>query len=570
MTFQRAIPLLILLAHAFPALAASPRDELLRLVPGDVGFCLVLEDLRGHTAQLVDSPLAQQWQKSALPSLLDKDRDWQNFTDSRRLVEQILGVEWTKLRDDILGDAVVFAYRPGRPGKSDEDRGLILLHARDPQALARLIERINKFQIGSRELKQLEVREHNGRRYFHRAEAKGANFYALVGPILLVSSQEGMIQDALDRMGDANGQAESPIAANLRTLLGPQRRLLSLWINPRAFDGGITAKASETPAEQAAVIKGLLKAWKAVDGIAFGVSIEDQLECTLAARAQPSQLSPAARRFLVEAAKPSELWRRFPNNAMLAFAGRFAPGAFMEWLGEFLTPQADKILGDSLDRFIGAPLDKDVRKDVLPNIGPDFGLCVTAPEKTEEGWMPKAVFALRVRPGDKPPFVDQALLSSINSLAQLAVIDHNGKNPDRIVLRTEVRDKQEIKYLVNPKRFPLGFSPAFTLRDGYLLLATSPEAIRSFGPLRRGEDASETPLLRVSLKELRRYIEARRKPLAVALAEQNKVKPADVEQQLDGVAQIVQWFDRLEISQRAGEGQAALMVRLRTTHALRK
>src|SRR5262249_35524751 len=152
----------------------------------------------------------------------------------------------------------------------------------------------------------------------------------------------------------------------------------------------------------------------------------------------------------------------------------------------FLTPQAEKALGDSLDRFVGAALDKDVRKDVLPNLGPEFGLCVTAPEKTG-GWIPQAVFALRVRPGDKPPFVGHAVLSSLNSLAQLIVIDQNGKNPDRVVLRTEIREKEEIKYLVNAKRFPSGFSPAFTLRDGYLLLATSPDALRAFGPLRPAE-----------------------------------------------------------------------------------
>jgi hypothetical protein len=570
MTCRRAISLLGLLIGAMPAPAASPRDELLRLVPGDVGFCLVLEDVRGHASQVLESPFAQQWQKSPMRTLVDKDRDWQNFTDSRRQIEQIIGIEWTKLRDDILGDALVFAYRPGPPGKPGEDRGLILLHARDPQALAKLIERVNKMQVGSRELKELEVREHNGQRYFHRAGATGANFYALIGPILAVSSQEGAVRDALDRLSEPGGYTESPIAAHLRTLLGPQRRLLSLWVNPRVFDAAIAAKINETPAEQTAVIRGLLKTWKALDGIAFGVSIEEHLELTLAARAQPSRLSPAARRFLTEAAKPSDLWRRFPDNAMLALAGRFDPAAFSEWLGEFLTQPAQSTLRDSLDRFVGSVLDKDVSKDVLPNLGPDFGLCVTAPENAEKGWVPQAVFALRVGPGDKPPFVDHAIFSAINSLAQLAVIDHNGKHEDRMVLKTDIREGQGIKYLVNAKRFPPGLSPAFRLRDGYLLLATSPHALRNFAAPRRNEESAEVPMLRVSLKELGRYIHTFRTPLAAALAEQNKAKPAELEQQLDGVAEILDGFDRLEVSQRPAEGQATLTIRLRTKHALRK
>src|SRR5262249_33303497 len=181
---------------------------------------------------------------------------------------------------------------------------------------------------------------------------------------------------------------------------------------------------------------------------------------------------------------------------------------------------------------VGAALDKDVRKDLLPNLGPDFGLCVMAPENAEKGWIPQAVFALKVRPGDKPPFVDQAGLSSITSLAQLVVIDHNGKNTDGMVLTTEVRDKEEIKCLVNPKRFPPGLSPAFTLRDGYLLLATTPDALRSFGAPRRAEEVSEMPLLRVSLKELRRYIDSHRPPPASPLPDQHKPKPTHSQRHL--------------------------------------
>src|ERR1700736_1036987 len=41
---------------ASSAQPASPREELLALVPPDVGFCLVIGDLRGH---------AQKWERSA-------------------------------------------------------------------------------------------------------------------------------------------------------------------------------------------------------------------------------------------------------------------------------------------------------------------------------------------------------------------------------------------------------------------------------------------------------------------------------------------------------------------------
>jgi hypothetical protein len=572
MITRRSVLLLTSLFAAFasPAVAAPPREELLRLVPNDVGFCIVIEDLRGHTAQLLQSPLVTQFRKSAMGAMLDSDRDWQKLAEGQKQLEALLGLDWTKLRDDILGDAVVFAFRPGPPGKPNEDRDLLLVRAREPQALAKLVERVNLFQIGSRDVKAIEPLEHKGQRFFHRVDAKGASFYALEGPILVISSQEAMLRAALDRMPAAEGEDESAIGRQLRSLLGPEKRLASLWLNPRAFDASIAAKVEQASDEQAAVIKNLLVYWKAVEGVAIGVGIHDHMECMLAVRARTNGLSPAAQRFFAEAAKPSELWQRFPDDAMLAVAGRFDSSAFAEMIGEFLTPQARQTLHDSLDRFVGATLDKDVIKEVLPCFGPDLGLCVMAPPDDQKSWVPRAVFALRVRPGDKRPFIDQSVLSTMTGLAQAVVIDHNSKHDDRLSLKTEIWDKGEVKYLSNPKRFPHGLRPAFALRDGYLMLATSPEAMRLLAKPPSGEASAEVPLMRVSLKELRRYLLTHRKALAVVLAEQNKAKPEEVENHLEGLTHALQLLDRLEISQRTGDGQAALTLRLMTSQPLRK
>ena len=78
------------------------------------------------------------------------------------------------------------------------------------------------------------------------------------------------------------------------------------------------------------------------------------------------------------------------------------------------------------------------------------------------------------------------------------------------------------------------------------------------------------PLLRVSFTGLRRYLEAHRSEIAAALAGQNKSTPAEVEKQLDAMLLGLRAFDRLEISQRTGEGQVALTVRVRPTLSLQK
>jgi hypothetical protein len=567
-----AFCLLALMLLTAPVSAATPRDELLRFVPEDAGFCLVIDDLRGHWAQLLESPFGQQFRKSAIGAALANDSSWKKLTKQREHLERLLGVSWAKLRDDILGDAVVLAFSPGPPDKPNQDQGLILVQSRDPEALAKLVDRVNKLQKQSGELKEVEAREHNGRRYYYRVEAKGANYYYLSGPILAVSSQETMLRRALDREGRAKADKEPPVAKELRLLLGKERRLASLWINPRAFDDAIAAKAKKAKDSEAAVLKHFLSYWKALDGVALAARISEDFEGTLAVRGKFARLPEGARRVLSEAAKPSELWRRFPDNALLAAAGCIHAAAFEQMLAGFLTPEARATLHEALDRNLGAVLDKDIVKEVLPNLGPDVGLCIMAPEPGAKTWVPQAVFAVRVRPGDKPPFVDKAVFSAVDAFAKLAVIEFNGKHKDqKMSLKTVMQDKVEVKYLQGDKRFPAGLQPAYALKDGYLVLASAPEAIRRFVVVSDAPSlGSEVPLVRVSLKELRRYVQEHKKPLTDFMADQNKSRPEEADKLLDGLLLGLQFFDRLELSQRCARGQVTLTLRVRTAQPLKK
>src|SRR5262245_64699570 len=52
------------------ARADSPSAELLRLVPDDVAFCLVVRDLRGTYAALLESPFVEKLRASRLGAAL--------------------------------------------------------------------------------------------------------------------------------------------------------------------------------------------------------------------------------------------------------------------------------------------------------------------------------------------------------------------------------------------------------------------------------------------------------------------------------------------------------------------
>src|SRR5437879_4398244 len=92
--------------------AATPREELLRLVPEDVGFCVVLQDLRGNIDRLAASPFLASFQKSPLGEAIRASDETQKLLELEKHLSKQLGLDWLKLRDEIFGDAVVFAYRP--------------------------------------------------------------------------------------------------------------------------------------------------------------------------------------------------------------------------------------------------------------------------------------------------------------------------------------------------------------------------------------------------------------------------------------------------------------------------
>ena len=98
-------------------------------MPDDVGFCLVVQDLRGHSADVLESPFAQAFAKSPLASPVRRRDEWKQLSDVEKYLKKHLGVGWKEIRDELLGDAFVFAYRRGRPDKPEQEQGAFLLRA---------------------------------------------------------------------------------------------------------------------------------------------------------------------------------------------------------------------------------------------------------------------------------------------------------------------------------------------------------------------------------------------------------------------------------------------------------
>ncbi len=171
-----------------------------------------------------------------------------------------------------------------------------------------------------------------------------------------------------------------------------------------------------------------------------------------------------------------------PTTRLFAVGCRVDLAALFELLGEFMPEANLKSARDDLNRSVAVALGKeDFFKEVLPNIGPDFGFYMSAPPTGDKGWFPHTVLAVRVGDGgEKPPF-RHAVLSALDVFARLAAVSYNQRHPkEKMSLKTLVQGNREVKYLVNENGFPSGFRPAMALHESYLLLASSPEVLGHF------------------------------------------------------------------------------------------
>src|SRR5436309_9288195 len=213
------------------SIPASPRDELLRLVPEDAGFCVIVRDLREQFDRLAKSPFAAHFTGSPLGQALAKSPELQKLAEFDRHLNANLNLTWAQIRDEILGDAVVLAYTPGPPGQPEKEQGLLLAHARRADLLAALFERLNEAQKKAGEVTAIEARTHRGQSYQVRRKAKDAHeYYCIRGPILILSDKEEALTRALDRaIGDVS--SEPPALARRLDTLGVGRSLAVCWLN---------------------------------------------------------------------------------------------------------------------------------------------------------------------------------------------------------------------------------------------------------------------------------------------------------------------------------------------------
>jgi hypothetical protein len=553
--------LVVALAHCcVPAAAfAGPRDDLLRLVPDDYTFCVVVQNLRGQGKSGGDASWLKGFAESPLIKQMQTSPEAKKVQAAIEEIFKGLDVSPEQFRDDILGDAVIFAYRKGPPGQQDKDDGLILVHARDDKLLARLVDRINELQVKGGEVKAVEPVGKDGR-YFRRVKAvetEKADYYALRGHKLLFSGSEALLKAMLARLDRA--ETDEPALAKRMKALGVNDSPVAMLINPRAFDADVAESAKTGKRSEQAFLKEFGRYWKAVDGLAVSMNFSPAIEIALSINVRKEELPEAAVRHFAEAGKMSPLWSRIPDDALFAFVGRVHLESLAAMFGAFLTqPDRDKVL-EAISEATRPFLEMDDFGPIARGLGPDVGIWVTRPDAADKTWVPQGIVAVKTADNQDGRLAEQAAVRGLDFLARLACTSNK-----ELRVRREKQGDVEVLYLTHQSAFPPGFRPCFASKGGYILVASSPETIGRFEPpTATASDPEEVPVLRISVSGWRKYLKDHRKDLVEYIAAAKKVEPSVLNSTIDSLMPLTEGLDRIEIVQRSAPGRVTVALRFK-------
>ncbi|MBX9680277.1 MAG: DUF3352 domain-containing protein [Gemmataceae bacterium] len=546
----RVIAVLLLTLQPRQAIQAQPVPDLVDRVPDGFALCVTVQNLREHwqrwqkdawLAKAADSPLG----KAILQA--PEIRNLQKFETD---LQAAFDLNWSAVRDDLLGGQVIFAFKPSPSGKHEDEEGLLLVHARRADLWQRMFDKLNDLQKENGELKLLEERKHQGQTYWKRSQ-KTDHWVVIDGPFLAVSNREAAIRSVLER----KSKGISALSRSLKRA-GQDKAFLSIWVNPRVFD----KELDKAPADAASnpIFKTLLSTWKSIDAAVVTADWTDNGEIRLFV--QPiDNIAEPARKWFERKPVASEAWARLPEDALFAFAGKLDFAEAARQLSELVAEKDSKEAKDAIQRLVGSILGLDVFKEILPAIGPDLGFAVFAAKEPHHP--PQALFALRMDRGKGEAAVDQAMVKSLQVVVGFSLFDWNRKQKTPIRLRTKKQDGAEIHYLSHDKQFPPGFQPAFGLKDGYLLLATAPEAFTRFRAA-TPPPSDEAPIARLSPALAGKLLAQHRDTAVAALVERQSMTQEAARERIDALQTTLALFERIAVSQSIQEGQLVWTVRI--------
>ena len=537
----------------------SPSEALLRAVPPETSICVVVRDLSGHVKQLRNSPFFEWYANSDFAKRYGKPKEVAILRGVIEYLAAELKVTPLQFLDDILGDAVVLAYQPS-VGDTQES-GIILVHARKPELLANLIERVNQLQQESGEIREVIQAKHGDTVYAIRVKSnQEREYYFLHGSLFAFSGQQSAIHAVIDRASST----DAPIYQSLKRL-GIEEALAVLWFNPRQFDQEFaqSIKQSNEQGDRNALLQ-FQAIWTATQSLAMTVDFDEGIDARFIAQVNEIDLPAKWRSLLMPSPHEHSLWSIVPDDAILAVGGRIHLPELLAALRSISNDRDREQLDETIRRDFGAIVGKSKLDPLLAGIGPSWLLWVAPPNGNT--WVPTTRTVIELQ-GDDPELVTRSLKQAIDLGLQFLRVQHNRDHDLQIDIDTKRIDDVIVQFLDYPL-FPRGFRPSYAIIAQHLVVGSSPESVATFQPPMKAIPSDR--ILWFSPEELRRYLLSHREALSKGIAKTDNRDDMVVRREVDDLSMILELFRTVEVSYKVQENRIVLSIHVECHEPLKK
>jgi hypothetical protein len=594
---QVTLALLFVLLLPFAGAAPPdprPAEKLMRLVPPDMAVVVTVEDLRGHASAFLKSRLAEEfWRLPAVRAWFASD-NYQHLERARSQIERLLDANLTDVRDELLGDGVILALRlpPEAPANASLARGLLLVQARDPALLERLIRVVNTAQQESGELAEVGDRKRIGITYHVREFPAAANrpsewYVAYPDGTFAFSNSEVLIHSVIDRKtAGAAGKDEAKAGQNDEPGLGdlsrlkavqgrlPERALARLFVDPRHIERLLAGVPRPNEQSDPRVVATLERYLAAVDYAGAALTWnDDSIVIHTVESLNPSLLDPWLRRWAADARRADPTLEHVPPSAVAVAFGHVDGTAVLDAITQIVPERDQARLANFETLLTGLLLGQDLRAKVLPLLGPGIIAYLDAPTDADDRTTPPGS---KIAPAASWPFPGVMVISlgeksdPVVSAAAVppkataaAAIDNALRTVLAMVAMDETRAEGRSRIAtgviagtsVTTLDPPIAFAYAVDRIRDRLVLSTSPAAVArylehagdqnagsSFGRSRAAAFADATSCACVDFDALGLVVAGHRDRVIRALAARQNRSIADVDRDLAHALALARLF----------------------------
>jgi hypothetical protein len=593
-------------------------DRLVRLVGRDAGLCVEVPHLDESLTAFEQSEFFQRLNRSKIYADWKAGIHHRKLAELAALVEKHSGKPARQFVREVFGTAfVVAAYADPGPKMS----AILMSEATSRESLESAIAAWNRV-----EPPQIERIAFAAHAYYRRTctpqpgHPSVTLYYATLDRVLLLSDREELVRSTLalsDQPSAAGSVLELPAFQQARRSLGGSCAARA-YLNPRAFDAmlgvqdtvsDVSQLAAPSKVNQSPACRTIQAAWRRCEWLALGVQIDRGIVVEGIAQYRTSGLSDTAVRVIRSMAGPAELLRLAPPDAFVVLACRQPFGTFLRhlMLGQAKEqPSADWESFRQVSR--GVLLGLDLIDDILPAFRENIGGYLAPRSGAKPDELPfDGLFAAELPSNEAPsdgqaatpdhpnpagtketvssprPTVRDAIDNGLNMTLNAAAAYFNMRsNGTPAVVRTEdkLAKGTHLRWLEG-----LGpYQPAYGMTSHYLVLSTSPQAVKNFAKREADNDArtaghpssgkgslgiaelakqyfpKENQILYVDTAAVRRFLESHGKQLIEHAVRVGSIPPTHAEKALAKFMDVTGLFDAVFVAARLGDGSARIVI----------